>query len=107
MLHNIIIFLPLITLIVLALLTKRMAESMTVAMLLAMFLLYKQNILNGTIEMLYATLTNPSFQFILIILLAFGSLIKLLQDSGALLGFGNWISKFASGPKRPYNRRST
>lgn len=101
MLHNIIIFLPLITLIVLALLTKRMAESMTVAMLLAMFLLYKQNILTGTIEMLYATLTNPSFQFILIILLAFGALIKLLQDSGALLGFGNWISKFASGPKRP------
>ena len=101
MLHNIIIFLPLITLIVMALLTKRMAESMTVAMLLAMFLLYKQNILTGTIEMLYNTLTNPSFQFILIILLAFGSLIKLLQDSGALLGFGNWISKYASGPKKP------
>jgi len=101
MLHNIIIFLPLITLIVMALITKRMAESMTVAMLLAMFLLYKQNILTGTIEMLYGTLTNPSFQFILIILLAFGSLIKLLQDSGALVGFGNWISRFASGPKRP------
>lgn len=101
MLHNIIIFLPLITLIALALLTKRMAESMTVAMLLAMFLLYKQNILTGTIEMLYGTLSNPSFQFIMIILLAFGSLIKLLQDSGALVGFGNWISKFASGPKKP------
>lgn len=101
MLHNIIIFLPLITLILLALLTKRMAESMTVAMLLAMFLLYKQNILTGTIEMLYGTLSNPSFQFIMIILLAFGALIKLLQDSGALVGFGNWISKFASGPKKP------
>ncbi len=101
MLHNIIIFLPLVTLIALALLTKRMAESMTCAMLLAMFLLYKQNILTGTIEMLYKTLTNPSFQFIMIILLAFGALIKLLQDSGALVGFGNWISKFASGPKKP------
>ncbi len=101
MLHNIIIFVPLVTLIIMALVTRRMAESMLTAVLLAMLLLHKGNILTGTIDALYGTLTNSSYQFVLIVLLTFGGLIKLLQDSGALVGFGNWISRFASGPKKP------
>ncbi len=101
MLHNIIIFVPLVTLIVMALLTRRMAESMLTAVLLAMLLLHKGGILTGTINAIYGTLGNSSYQFVLLVLLSFGGLIKLLQDSGALVGFGNWISKFASGPKKP------
>lgn len=101
MLHTILIFVPLVTLIAMALLTRRMAESMVTAVILAMILLHKGNVLTGSIESMYATLSNPSFQFVLLILTTFGGMIKLLQESGGLLGFGLLVSRFASGPKKP------
>ena len=47
MLHDILVFLPLATLIVMALLTRRMAESVITACLLAMVLLYGGNLYTG------------------------------------------------------------
>jgi len=101
MLHNILIFVPLVTLIAMALITRRMAESMVSAVILAMVLLHRENVLTGTIDSMYETLANPSFQFVLLILTGFGGMIKLLQESGGLLGFGLLVSRFASGPKKP------
>ena len=93
-------FLPLTTLIVLAIITKNMAGSMTAAAFLAMLFLYKGNILTGTIDAFYQTLTDSSFQFCLILIVLFGGIIELFQQSGALQGFGNLISKYAKGEKQ-------
>lgn len=53
----------------------------------------------GYIEMSYEVLSNPSYQFILIILVCFGGMIRLFQNSGALTGFGDFMSKFTGGSK--------
>lgn len=98
--NNILTFIPLITLIVLALITRNMAGSMVTAVFLAMLLLHKEHILSGTVEAFYDTLTNSSFQFCLILIVLFGGIIELFQQSGALQGFGNLISRYAKGKKK-------
>lgn len=99
--ETIMVFIPLTILIVSALATKKMAESMVAATLIAMLLLHKGNFISGTIDSFYSVLAGSSFQFVLLILVGFGGLIELLQKSGALMGFGNLISRFAKGPKKP------
>ncbi|WP_206458264.1 Na+/H+ antiporter NhaC family protein [Anaerovorax sp. IOR16] len=99
MFHNILVLLPLIFVILSALITKRMSESLIIGTLLAMVILHKQNFLAGTINALYATLSNRSFQFSLMVIICFGALIKLLQESGALMGFRNLVLKVAKGPR--------
>lgn len=93
-------FLPLATLIILAIVTKNMAGSMTASVLLAMLFLYKGHILSGTIEAFYHTLADSSYQFCLILIILFGGIIELFQQSGALQGFGNLISRYAKGEKQ-------
>lgn len=79
-------FAPLVFLIVYALKTRKMAESMILATLLAMVLLHRQHFLTGTIDAMYATLANSSYQFALCVIIGFGSMISLLQASVALVG---------------------
>ena len=92
---------PITVLVVGALLTKKIAEMMVIASLLGAIFVYKSNFFSGYIEMMYGALMNSSYQFVLIILMAFGALIRLFQMSGALSGFGQIMSKFAGGPKKP------
>ena len=48
--ENILAFVPLITLIALALITRKMTSSIVTAVFLAMLFLHKKHILSGTIE---------------------------------------------------------
>lgn len=98
---NILVFLPIIVLIVMALLTKRMAESMIAAALLAILIRYREDFLYGIVESFYATISDPSYQFAVFMLIGFGGMIKLFQESGALLSFADWASRHASGKKKP------
>lgn len=98
--YTVLVFLPLVTLIVLAITTKNMAGSMTAAVFIAMLLLYKEHILNGTIDSFYATLTDSSFQFCLILIVLFGGIIELFQQSGALQGFADLISRYAKSRRQ-------
>ena len=100
MLEILMAFAPLIFLIVYALKTRRMAESMVLATLLAMALLHRQHFLTGTIDALYAQLSNSSYQFVLCIIIGFGGMITLFQESGALMGFRDLLLRVAKGPKR-------
>lgn len=93
-------FAPLTFLIIYALKTRRMAESMVLATLLAMVLLHRQHFLTGTIDALYAQLSNSSYQFVLCIIIGFGGMITLFQESGALMGFRDLLLRVAKGPKR-------
>jgi len=97
---NILAFVPLITLITLALITRNMAASMVTAVFLAMLFLHKGHILTGTIDAFYDTLSDSSFQFCLILIVLFGGIIELFQQSGALQGFGNLLSRYAKGQKK-------
>ena len=93
-------FAPLTFLIIYALKTRRMAESMVLATLLAMVLLHRQHFLTGTIDALYAQLSNSSYQFVLCIIIGFGGMITLFQESGALMGFRDLLLRVARGPRR-------
>ena len=100
MLHNILAFAPLVLLIAMALITKKMAESMVISVFFATILLYRQNSLDGFLDMAYDVLADSSFQFVLFVMLGFGGLITLFQESGALMGFRDFLDKYASGPKK-------
>ncbi len=93
-------FAPLVFLIVYALKTRKMAESMILASLLAMVLLHRQHFLTGTIDAIYGALSNSSYQFVLCIIIGFGGMITLFQESGALMGFRDLLLKIATGPRR-------
>lgn len=93
-------FLPLATLIGLALATKNMMAAMTCGLLLAMILLHPASLVTGTISSFYETLSNDSFQFILVMLALFGGFVEILHRSGALQGFGRYVSRLAKGPKK-------
>lgn len=101
MLHDILAFVPLTFLIVMALATRKMAESMITAVIVAMAIVYKEKILTGTLETLYEQLSNSSLQFVFIILFGFGGLIQLFQRSGGLEGLAVTVDRFASGKKKP------
>ena len=58
-------FAPLVFLIVYALKTRKMADAMILATLLAMVLLHRQHFLTGAIDALYGALSNSSYQFVL------------------------------------------
>lgn len=99
--YGLISCIPITVLVVGALITKRIAEMMVISSVIGAIFVHKSNFFSGYIEMMYGVLSNPSYQFVLIILMAFGALIRLFQEAGALSGFGRILSKFAGGPKKP------
>ncbi|MBR3756190.1 MAG: hypothetical protein IKK48_03680 [Firmicutes bacterium] len=94
-------FLPLATLLTLALITRKMAESMIAATAVGLVLLHKTNIVQGTLDSFYETFANTSFHFCVLIVFCFGIVVKLFQESGGLLGFAEFMKRFIKG------RRST
>ena len=98
--YGIISCIPIGVLIIGALITKRMAEMIIFSTFVGAIIVYKQHFFSGYIEMIYSSLSNPSFQFLLILLLGFGAMIKLFEASGALMGFGDIISRFATTQKK-------
>ena len=100
MLQIVMAFAPLVFLILYALKTRKMADAMVLATLLAMVLLHRQHFLTGTIDAMYTALSNSSYQFALCVIIGFGGMITLFQESGALMGFRDLLLKIASGPKR-------
>lgn len=92
---------PITILILGALITKRIAEMMFISSVVGAVFIYKGAFFSGYIEMMYGALSNPSYQFVLIVLMIFGGMIRLFQESGAMLGFGSIVSKYAEGPKKP------
>lgn len=91
---------PIAVLIIGVLITKRMPEMIILSTIVGAALVFKGDIFNGYVGWLYGALSNESYQFLLILLLGFGAIIKLFEKSGALLGFSNIISKFANTRKK-------
>ena len=81
---NLIPFLPIATLLILAVSTRNMAESMIAAAAVALLLLHRSNLVRGTLDSFYETFSNDSFQFCVLIVFCFGIVIRLFQESGGL-----------------------
>lgn len=96
---DLIIFLPILTLIMLAISTKKMDLSLITASVIALILLHKKNIVRGTLDSFYRALADESFQFCIIFLISFGIMMKLFQESGGLQGFALFMKRFVKGPK--------
>ena len=62
-------------------------------------MLHGKNFFAGYVDMIYGALSNESYQFVIILLMGFGGLIKVLQESGAMLGFADMLSGRIKGPK--------
>ncbi|MBQ1228841.1 MAG: hypothetical protein IIX87_03095, partial [Firmicutes bacterium] len=99
MAHDLIVFIPITILITGALLTRKIAEPMFFASLAGAVILYGKDFFTGYVEMIYGALSNESYQFVIILLMGFGGLIKILQESGAMLGFADLLSGRLKGPK--------
>lgn len=99
MVNDILAFVPITILIVGALITKKIAEPMFCASLAAAVILYGKGFFAGYVDMIYGTLSNHSYQFVMVLLMGFGGLIKVLQESGAMLGFADLLSCRIKGPK--------
>ena len=100
MLHTVMAFLPLAFLIVYALKTRKMADAMVLATLLAVLLVHRQHFFTGLIDAMYTTLGNSSYQFALCSILGFGGMISLFQASGGLMGFRDLLAKAANTPRK-------
>ncbi len=98
--YGIISCIPIAVLIIGALITKKMPEMIILSSLIGAILVYKQGFFSNYLKMIYASISNESFQFLLMILLGFGGMIKLFEKSGALLGFSDIIGKFANTRKK-------
>lgn len=98
--YGIISCIPIAVLIIGVLITKRMPEMIILSSIIGAVLVYKAKFFTGYVGLIYGALANESYQFLLILLLGFGGMIKLFEKSGALQGFGKAISKVADGPKK-------
>lgn len=98
--YGIISCIPIAVLIIGALITKKMPEMIILSSLIGAILVYKQDFFSNYLKMIYASISNESFQFLLMILLGFGAMIKLFEKSGALMGFSDIIGKFANTRKK-------
>ena len=99
-------FAPLVFLIVYALKTRKMADAMILATLLAMVLLHRQHFLTGAIDALYGALSNSSYQFVLCITIGFGGMITLPRPAagggGVPQGGSTEACLPAGGERRPH-----
>ena len=96
---ELLIILPILTLIIMAISTQKMELSLMVSSVLALVLLHRTNIVRGTLDSLYRVLSDGSFQFCIIFLVTFGIIMKLFQESGGLQGFAELIKPLARGQR--------
>ena len=85
---------PILVLIVGAVITRKMPHMLLLASFIGSIILYGKGFFSGWIDVMYAALANTSTQYILLILVCSGAMIRLLEKSGAMLGFRNLISRY-------------
>ena len=92
--------LPILVLIIGGFATKRMTEMIMIASVIGSVIIYRADFFNGYITLLYEVLSDESYQFILILLMTVGGMIRLFEKSGVLKGFEKKLERFASTPAR-------
>lgn len=93
--------LPVLTILVIAIATKKTLFAMTCGLSVAAFILAGgiTGFAGKFFDCVYGGLTNESFQWIAIVIALFGMLIMMYERSGAVVDFGFWARKFIKTKK--------
>ena len=100
--YGIICVMPVLTILVIAVTTKRTLFAMTCGLSVAALILAggPKGFLSKAFEYLYSSMTNESLQWLILIIALFGMLITLYERSDAVKEFGIWASKFIKTEKQ-------
>ena len=96
--YGIISLLPVLTLIVIALITKRTFESLLVATLLALIIGYKGDWFSALVEQLQTVAAENIWVLLVVGLL--GGLVGVFEKSRVAMGFANVLSRFGTTKKK-------
>ncbi len=98
--YGLISCIPIVVLLVSVLWTKRIFECIIVAIAIALFIGEGfSGMLWAFIDLIYVMLADETYSWILLMLLLFGGLIKLLEESGGTFGFGAVATKYIKSDK--------
>ena len=97
--YGLLTLLPIITVMALALLTKRTLEPLIAGTVVAYMIICGWNFPTGWMDAFFAVATDKDHQWVFMVCALFGSLIALLGASHGTLGFSKWLSKICRGPK--------
>ncbi|MDX9810178.1 MAG: Na+/H+ antiporter NhaC family protein [Sphaerochaetaceae bacterium] len=79
--------------------TRRILEALTLASLLCFAMADKIGFLNGLSSALLEVMVNEDMAWLIIVCGLMGSIIVLIEKSGASAAFGNWVSRRAKSRK--------
>lgn len=99
--YGFICVLPVITILVIAVTTKKTLFAMTCGLSVAAFILAGNitGFAGKFFDCVYGAFLNESLQWLLIVIALFGMLIMLYERSGAVVDFGFWARKFIKTKK--------
>lgn len=97
--YGILTLVPILVVIVMSLLTKRILESLIVGTLVTYIIVDGTGFAQRWMEAFFTVASNRDHQWVLMVCAFFGSLIALLGASHGTLGFSKWLGKLCRGPK--------
>jgi Na+/H+ antiporter NhaC len=98
--YGLISCIPIVVLLVSVLWTRRIFECILVSIAIALFIGEGfSGMLWSFIDLIYAMLADETYSWILLMLLLFGGLIKLLEESGGTFGFGALAMRYIKSDK--------
>ncbi|HHY91190.1 MAG TPA: sodium:proton antiporter, partial [Clostridiales bacterium] len=98
--YGLISCIPIVVLLVSVLWTRRIFECILVSVFIALLISEGiTGILWKFIDLIYTMLADETYSWILLMLLLFGGLIKLIEESGGTFGFGTFATKYIKSDK--------
>lgn len=97
--YGILTMLPILAVIVMALVTKRILESLIVGTLVTYVIIDQWGFAGSWMDAFFRAASSRDNQWVLMVCALFGCLIALLGASHGTLGFSKWLEKLCRGPK--------
>lgn len=97
--YGILAMLPILVVIIMALVTKRILESLIVGTLITYIIIDHWGFAGSWMDAFFRAASSRNNQWVLMVCALFGSLIALLGASHGTLGFSKWLEKLCRGPK--------
>ncbi|MBQ6495922.1 MAG: hypothetical protein IJI74_01995 [Firmicutes bacterium] len=100
--YGIVSVLPVITILVIAVATRRTLFAMCCGLTVAVIILTEKAIDTPSLWFDYCcrSMANETAQWLILIIAMFGVLIKLFEKSNAVIDFGNWVTKYIKTKKQ-------
>lgn len=92
MLENILVFIPVLTMILYTVKSHRVIEPIIISALIAYFIKYKFGFIIPFIDGIYDVIRGEAFSFIIVMLLSFGAVIHIIKKSNGILALKRFVS---------------